>query len=106
MRVKTLVIAGVAAVSLFLVVAVVAGAAFLFVAVDSQAQPGEMVEIAPLVEPAMPSEVEVVAPVINYEKADYADGDGGCPYSHQAKNQMVQHSEEKVSDDLLTQVAQ
>ncbi len=105
MRVKTLVIAGVAAISLFMVVAVVAGAAFMFVTVDSQAQPGEAVEIVPVVEPAMQSEVEVVAPVIEYDKASYTDGIGGCRYKNQVKNQMVEQTEETVSDDLLTQVA-
>lgn len=106
MRVKTLVIAGVAAVILFLAVAVVAGAAFLFVTNDSQAQTSETVEVAPvIVEPAVQSDIQVVEPVIQYEEAQFTEK-SGCPYSHQAKNQMVRHSEEKVSDDLLTQVAQ
>ena len=105
MRSKILIAASLAAVVMVVFAAV--AAITVFALVGGTAIQTEAVEAVPvIVEPVSQPEVEVVKPINEYERVKYADGVGGCPYNHQANNQMVEQADEKVSDDLLTQAVQ
>lgn len=77
---------------------------------DSPTQEVEAVTVdqAPEVAPAQVesiSQPEVVKPVLNYERVDYAGKPSGCSHSS-AKLQLTEAPAEKVEDQPLVQVAQ
>jgi len=81
----------------------VAVAAFVFINNTALQADEAIIEVAPL-EVETVSQPVVVEPVIEYERANYAGHDGGCPFNS-AKMQLTQKEAPEqtvIGEDLLT----
>ena len=100
MQRKTVLVLGLAAVTVMLLVAVSAVTVFALVG-ETAAQPDKVEVVPARAEPA--SEPLVAEPVVRYEHSGYS-GKAGCSY--ESRLQMTEAPAEKIDDQLLTQAVE
>jgi hypothetical protein len=101
MQRKTMVILGLAVISVVVLVTLSTVTVFALVG-GSSAQP-DAGQVVPVRAESI-SQPQVAEPVLRYERADYAGPGGGC--SHSSRLEMTQAPAQKVGDQLLTQVVE